>query len=784
VRSFGSKGSGDGQFQFGWPVGIVADGEGNLWVTDGHNDRVQWWRLGWSRAPGSEAVQQDDPAVEVETSNGLVNVVEGEEAGLHLYAHSGDLLTAHGSAEGTTQYAYDGNGRMTKVTLPNGTYGEIAYEASYGRVISVAVAIEGKNPQTTYFTYEDQPQRRTTVTAPGIPVTTYEFAADGSMLKWWNTKEPPKLDDVGGTLHDKANRETATPIQPGLYNLTVQAFSAHGIASIKVITNNDTLVSEKTCTQDPDPEVECESEKNEWVMETGSFPPGILYIEVIATSSLGESTSERFWVNVPYTPPPDPEIDAPPKFSEISKFREEFGLDLDIKGDEEAINDRIFNLIGDWHNPNTPAGEVARATREKWGVPLRTADAAELEYREWFYNLNAERIDQWVEVANPNNFAGYYIDHAAGGFMHIGFTGSQNESLEALKTSLALVAGERLQVYPTTPTISLLSVRAASQSVANALESNSTLDELVVSVKEDEAGKAVYIGTPDVAQVKNILNQMLGPSPAIIVEYDTGSGSPLSGRFRNQGRMRAGDFVVARHYSYNSNGLLEHDGNADCTAGFGAKDKADEVRGDTVWRTFLLSAGHCTGFAVYAKHVFRSTDADALNEDHWTEVGPVARDAFTDILKKVRTDAEAIRIYGSETAPQGIYGWNGDLIPTGQAGKARKGDILCFSGAKTQVPKCGKVVARSIRWTGSDGVARGGYWVKFATPATHGDSGAPVWSKDPGFPSIGLVTAGRPLGSFTETLVEPLLHPYRMPSNVVPGILHDPSLRPLSLKHR
>src|SRR6187549_3101022 len=148
VRSFGSKGSGDGQFQFGWPVGIVADGEGNLWVTDGHNDRVQWWRLGWSRAPGSEAVQQDDPAVEVETSNGLVNVVEGEEAGLHLYAHSGDLLTAHGSAEGTTQYAYDGNGRMTKVTLPNGTYGEIAYEASYGRVISVAVAIEGKNPQT------------------------------------------------------------------------------------------------------------------------------------------------------------------------------------------------------------------------------------------------------------------------------------------------------------------------------------------------------------------------------------------------------------------------------------------------------------------------------------------------------------------------------------------------------------------------------------------------------------------------------------------------------------
>jgi hypothetical protein len=33
-----------------------------------------------------------------------------------------------------------------------------------------------------------------------------------------------------------------------------------------------------------------------------------------------------------------------------------------------------------------------------------------------------------------------------------------------------------------------------------------------------------------------------------------------------------------------------------------------------------------------------------------------------------------------------------------------------------------------------------------------------------------------------ETLVEPLLHPYKMPSNLVPGILNDPLMRPLSLK--
>jgi hypothetical protein len=227
-----------------------------------------------------------------------------------------------------------------------------------------------------------------------------------------------------------------------------------------------------------------------------------------------------------------------------------------------------------------------------------------------------------------------------------------------------------------------------------------------------------------------------------------------------------------------------HDGNRDCTAGFGAKDKAGEVRGDSIWRLFVLTAGHCTGSEVYAKQVFRSTDADPLNEKHWKEVGAVARDAYTGITKRARTDAEAIRVYGSDIVPQGIFGLNGGLIPTGEADKARIGNVLCFSGAKTQVPQCGRVVARSTRWTSTDGVARGGYWVKFATPATHGDSGAPVWSHAPGSPSIGLVTAGRPLGSFTETLVEPLLHPYNMATNVVPGILHDPSLRPLSLKHR
>ncbi len=95
-----------------------------------------------------------------------------------------------------------------------------------------------------------------------------------------------------------------------------------------------------------------------------------------------------------------------------------------------------------------------------------------------------------------------------------------------------------------------------------------------------------------------------------------------------------------------------------------------------------------------------------------------------------------------------------------------------------------RLVARSTRWTptaNGDGFARGGYWVKFDRPAIRGDSGAPVWAGG-SKASIGLVKAGRPEGSLTETLVEPLLHPPNLASNQVVGILHNPHMAPLSLK--
>jgi tripartite motif-containing protein 71 len=765
IRSFGSKGSGEGQFQLGWPVGIVANDEGDIWVTDGHNDRVQRWRLGRSRPPAPPALSQDDPAVDVEVSDGQVDVVEGEGAGLHLYAHSSDLLTAHGSAEGTTQYAYDGNGRMTKVTLPNKTYGEIAYEATYGRVKSVTVAIGGQNPQITYFTYEDQPQRRTTVTAPGVPVTTYEFAADGSMIKWWNKKEPPKLDDVGGTLHDIANRETATPIQPGLYNLQVQAFSAHGIASIKVIANNNSVVSEKTCPQIPGPPIECETEKDEWVMETGDFSPGILYIEVVATNSQGESSAERFWVNNPYTPPPDPEAEPPPRFKDIRNFREEFGLDLDIKSDEEAINDRIFNLIGDWHNPLTAAGEVARATMSRWGVPLRAVDAAELEFREAYVAQAAEAVPLWTASNAPSTYAGYYVDHRAGGIIHVGFTQNQSSSVAQLKTAGTLMVPERVQPFPYQPGRSASGLESLRASVSAALASPSAPPQLF-SISVDIQGNGVEVRTAEVSPTTTFLNQQLGSTAGINVIFQATAPEEFSGRYKASLPFLAG--------------MELHNVEGVCTAGFGAWSQVGtKPNGDPERQRYVLTAGHCyTGSLENAASVFFRSRFEG-EFPGGKEIGRVERQGFIRNPDAFDTDALAIALKSPDLVPGWIYECCGGRA----AMRPRRpifpsiGEIICQSSRKLDRVSCGPVTNTRLetQLENEKGQLSGKHWLIAANVGgSPGDSGAPVWVRNSGR-AVGIVAGGDPAVGL---LITPLLRVPAAPVGQVAGILTDPRLSP------
>jgi sugar lactone lactonase YvrE len=719
LAKFGTGGSAVGQLNFSDPAGITVDGKGGIWLTDTENDRIQHW-LARNTAPiTGTAPVEPNPTAEIDSPNGLVASIEGDQVGERSYDHEGELLTAYSGPGGETDYEYEG-GRLTKVTLPNGTWAEIAYEA-LGRVKSVTVAPLGANAKTTYFNYQDSPSRRTTVTPPAPdPVTTYEIGADGSVLEWWSKVEPPDLD-LDGTLADVQARETVNPIDPGVYNLVVDAYSAHGVTSIEIIANNNLLVSEQNCELVPPTECPEEAE-DEWITETGSWPPGILYLEAIVTDALGGVSSERFWVNIPYTPPPDPEAEETPTFSETLNFREEHGLDLDLKGNEQAINDRIFDLIGAWNNPHTPAGEVARATTERWGVPLRAVDAAELDWRLVYWEQASSVIPAWVLANASSTFAGFYIDEPAGGKIVVGFTGGQAAaSLSALEQTAGLMAGpDRIVAMTPPPAHTLAYLESLRQQVSEAAAGYPS--GLVTRTTVDVRSNSVKVGASNVAQAESLLEGSFGQQAPIAVHYQPRRPELKVGRERIGGMVRAGDEILPPV----------------CTASFGAFDRAKKPgSGTPVLRLFALTAGHCV---FVGEKIWRRSNPEPT-EDEKQDIGFVRRSGYeTPGDPAIDVDAAAIRLDSPNFVPRKIFQAEGmPLIDVTSVWSPTMGTNLCFSGRTSKnIIRCGPMLRPpEIYREGSDEELI----VCFQEYIWGGDSGSPVWVEGTGV-AVGIAVLG------------------------------------------
>jgi YD repeat-containing protein len=766
VDQVGAKGSGQGQFSFTAPMGISTF-EGHAYVADTANSRIQDW-LGLRSTPSGEvAPTDDDPRVEVETSSGLISSVEGDEAGDHTYAHTGDDLVAHKGPQGETKYVYDAAGRMTKVTLPNGTFGEVAY-FSDGRVKSVKVDPAGSEPaKTTYFEYQDSPSRRTTVEPPDAPHIVYDIGADGSVLKWWNTKEPPKLD-LSGALYD--NRGKDGFFWEGARVLDTRAESAEGIASIDVIANGDTLVDEQTC---PKPKViECLKEESEWVTEADLHAPGHLQLEVIATDRLGESTSERFWVDVPVPQPAAPGTPVPPRFRDIAKFREEYGLEVvfPVAGEIER-NERIFDLIKAWNEPNTPAGQTARATMDRWGVPLRPEDAAEMEYRERYLAYNGPIITQWGESTYPGSFAGYYVDHRAGGKIRVGFTQDQDVPVGQLQVVTGLMAPDRVTSFPYQPTKPLQTLESLRDAVAQAVGLPSSPAQMY-NVSLDVEDNEVQVGTAEVSQTNEFVHQVLGLGGGINAIFQANAGSEFSGRYNADLPFLAG--------------MELHNVERACTAGFGAWSRVGtRPNGQAPKQRYVLTAGHCyTGPLENAASVyFRSRSREEFEGKfpQGREIGRVQRRGFVGNPKSVDTDALAIALNSPDQVPGWVYeccGGRAAMRPRDPV-FPETGQIVCQSSRKLDRIPCGPVTSTEVLTRlGSvkTGQLSGWHWlIQASVGGEGGDSGAPVWLRDTGN-AVGLVAGGDSAG----LLITPLKRSGNAPSGQSAGILSDPYLSPPS----
>ncbi len=746
LRRFGSAGSEEGKLA--QPRGLALDPSGSIWVADTGNDRASLWMQ--TSLPAEPPAPEPNPSVEVSTSSGLVSSVEGEAAGTTSYTHSSEKLTAVSGPRGNTAYEYDSAGRLKKVTLPKGTWGEVQYD-SVGRVFWVKTSIEGAAATTTYFEYSETP-RRTVVTPEKGRATTYDIAPDGSILKWWNSTKAPTIEALEGSLWYQRGEVHPGTISPGDQTLDVLAKSTEGIDSIEIVANGNQIVAEKTCEQDWEVEgLECQQVEEAYVTETENWPPGILQLEVIVTDREGLISTQRFWDNIPYTPPPSPEELRPPTFEETKKFREAFGLDLDIEGNEKAINERIFSLIAAWHAPSTSDGEVARASSERWGVPLRQSDVVEMEYRETYISHDGEVIENWAKQAIPTDYAGYYVDNLRGGIINVGFAHNAQEDLARLKQEVNPMAEAAVRAYVARSNETSAQLDDTFEAVMNAWSSDPTLEENVVYAGINQEANTVEIGSTETGTVEQVLHEILGseapiqvtPSPATIDERDG---------------IKGGEHLrTLRLINLNT------EESRDCTSGPGAVEwRPPKPNGQQVRADFILTAGHCFSMD---QMVEKSVYPRGATNFHW--IGKVARTSFRE-HEHYEEDAEAIRLQ-DYAPPRYIYRATRQPLAVHEAGYIRPGKTLCFSGITSGQVKCGTAVGvRAISLKQPDNPHHGRELaIQFEKESLEGDSGSPVWDAKTR-EIVGILGEGEG----NQTYAAPLLQPRGFPAYKAPGVLN------------
>jgi hypothetical protein len=303
---------------------------------------------------------------------------------------------------------------------------------------------------------------------------------------------------------------------------------------------------------------------------------------------------------------------------------------------EVERDERIYRLINAWHEPDTPEGQVARATTERWGVPLRPRDVAELEYREWYLGIDAPLIEQWSESHASSTYAGFYMDHRAGGRIRVGYTSSEGTQIEALKQQSGFVATDRIAGFPMSPSHPLTQLRSLQNNVAAAAHTQGTL---FTRGGFDIPGNRIKVGSSNQSVAESYIHGLFGLSAPIAVYQDAEPPEPQNIRERQSGPLRAGDVIFSES------------GEWACTAGFGAKNQVGQkADGQPLFESFLLTAAHCEPGYV----VSRFAGYDKNGKYFRVDIGHRSKSGFDQPVNGFGTDGEAILLDSPGLMPHWI----------------------------------------------------------------------------------------------------------------------------------
>jgi YD repeat-containing protein len=516
-------------------------------------------------------------SAQVDQQDGLVSEVSAPSNQQTSYAHDAvGNLTSVDSQNDHTTYTYDAQGWMTDIHLADGTHAAVTYD-SQGRVTQIRVDSPVGTTKTTTLQYSDQPHQSTVTDENGI-TSIYSIGSDGSVLR-----STPGLQNLQLTLQGSLPGYSGETLPPGTQDLGIRATG--GSISKVAIEVDGISVDEQSCDGGTPSCDSINTTANPWSVDRDSLAPGVDNFRVLAFRANGESASQFFSVYVP--PPPDGLDDdedvsspVPPPISGAYDFRQRFGL---------ATNPTYID-------PEHPGVETMQtnplywAGLEDYGVPLTAAELAELQYRQDYVMAFGDLITNYA-ASHPYSYAGYYVDHSAGGIIHVGFTSDAQQHLDELKSQFAglalpspppqtpTAAPDRLALFPSPPTATYIQLDALASQIRADTQSGS-LQLGVQTTDVDAQSNTVQVGVQNLSQ---------GVTDALQARYGAHVDAVQSDLHPD--RLIAGEEIGIPDARFVENGQVLRGGL--CSAGFGAKRHAFNANGQEVVHQYLLTAGHC-----------------------------------------------------------------------------------------------------------------------------------------------------------------------------------------------
>jgi tripartite motif-containing protein 71 len=741
VTKFGGVGSGAGQFSFSYPFGFAVTASGVAWIADANNNRIQRWRSS-GKAPGSEekvlAPYFDPPVVDYEYANGKLEAMqledeatEGADPELDLVLSANKVTEVESEEAGDTTYSYVG----TRMTAADSSAGETKYVYDGSeRLTSVTLP----NGTTAAIVYDETSRATSVKVDPAGPeaakTTNFSYQAEPRRTKVWGGGNPEITYDIAddGSVLKWAWAETP----PTIASISGSLWSKKGL----LLENKD-----------------------QTLFVTGSSPHQVASIKVVVD---GSSVVEEKTCADPASPPSHV-CDQPAPLEWITHPSEHPAGRMDVEVIVEDFLGRQtaerFSVYVPQQPPPDPVlaerpnFKAIKSFREAYGLdrnkPLTEPQMNELVL-ELLYEWEGREptamraVESWgmpmrapelAEMEWRRQFvaqAGEAIPQWASENAPSTYAGFYVDEREGSKIYVGFTQNQAALVESLKASGGLINPNAVSQfpiaptrSIASLLVTEDSVAQAIyANAAVKAATSSVSVGTNGNVVTVGATNVSLVSS---FITQQFGANAPISVVPEPAGELLGLTRFPRSGPVYGGAGLFT--GSA-CTAGFGARDPGDSAQRGSQDLYFVLTAGHCAPKLTKIERLAGRTSFSGAGDVGTVRRRGIEAENFGDV---VSIDAEAVLV-NKDLATGSVLNGN-PLVPEPIQGamQPRIGRTVCWSGVYGG-QQCGRIIRREP-FPGLEGSIQ--YLFLVGGSTAKGDSGGPVWDRD-AHRAVGVITAG------------------------------------------